>query len=64
MNMLTPNDIKQIRADLRLTAKQFADRLGISIDTVFAWESGRRHPTYRRMIDINKLADTIRKQPA
>jgi DNA-binding transcriptional regulator YiaG len=64
MNMLTPSDIKKVRRDLGLTAQAFADRLNIHISTVFKWESGERHPTYGKMVEINKLAQQSKKQPA
>ncbi len=64
MTMLTPDDIRRIRLDLGLTAQAFADKLDVHISTVFKWESGDRHPTYRKMTEINKLADRASKMPA
>jgi putative transcriptional regulator len=37
-------DIKQVRAQLELTQKQFAAMLGISVATLRNWEQGRRAP--------------------
>lgn len=37
-------DLAALRKFLGLTQKQFAGRIGISIDTLQNWEQGRRHP--------------------
>jgi len=64
--MLTPEDIKRIRRELKLSARQFADRLGVTMSTVFKWESGLRHPTYKMMGRLNSMAagNVRTKQPA
>jgi putative transcriptional regulator len=38
-----PN-IKAIRAKLKLDQKQFAERFGLSVDSIQNWEQGRRIP--------------------
>lgn len=55
MQMLSPNDIKQIRVSNGLTAQEFADKLGVHIDTVFKWERGSRHPQYEMQVKLNSL---------
>jgi putative transcriptional regulator len=37
-------DVKQIRADYKLSQRDFAALLGISIRTLQNWEQGRRKP--------------------
>jgi putative transcriptional regulator len=37
-------DVKHIRANYRLTQREFAARLGISVKTLRNWEQGRRQP--------------------
>ena len=37
-------DIAALRKFIGLTQKQFASRIGISIDTLQNWEQDRRHP--------------------
>jgi putative transcriptional regulator len=37
-------DLAALRKYLGLTQKQFAHRIGISIDTLQNWEQDRRHP--------------------
>jgi transcriptional regulator with XRE-family HTH domain len=37
--------IKQLRLKLKKTRKQLAKELGISVKTLWAWETGRRVPT-------------------
>jgi DNA-binding transcriptional regulator YiaG len=38
-------DVKAIRAELKVTQREFAGVLGTSVDTVKSWESKRRNPT-------------------
>lgn len=46
--------IKNIRLDLNLSQRAFAEVLGVSHKTVEAWESGRNHPagSASRIIEI------------
>lgn len=37
-------DIKKIRRRLKLDQKQFAERFGLSVDSIQNWEQGRRLP--------------------
>ena len=37
-------DVKQIRAQYKLSQQQFASMLGISVKTLQNWEQGRRSP--------------------
>jgi DNA-binding transcriptional regulator YiaG len=55
MTALTPSRIRKTRLALGLTAAQFAKRIGVSEDCVWKWERGVRHPTYRKMIELNEL---------
>lgn len=47
-------DIKNIRLQLDLTQKTFAQILGVSVKTVEAWEAGKNHPsgTASRLLEI------------
>ena len=45
-----PLDIKQIRTGYKLTQKQFATMLGISVGTLHNWEQGRRVPEGPAMV--------------
>ena len=42
---MTTLEIKRVRASLKLTQIEFADRLGVSQATVSLWETGARRPT-------------------
>lgn len=57
MVMLTPELICDLRKALGLSAEAFGDLLGVAGNTVFQWESGRRHPKYDMQIKINKLIE-------
>lgn len=37
--------IKELRKDLGITQKEFADLFGLSLDTVKSWDCERRKPT-------------------
>lgn len=37
-------DVKNIRATMHMTQKQFSEAFGVSIKTVEAWENGRNRP--------------------
>ncbi|MGE0502682.1 MAG: helix-turn-helix domain-containing protein [Rhizobiaceae bacterium] len=39
------DDIKKIRSDHKLSQREFAARIGVAVDTVKSWESGRRKPS-------------------
>ena len=63
MDDFTPQRIKQIRKELRLTQAQFAAKIGCSKQTVSYWEQGRRTPggtaatAIRYLIASSKLAE-------
>ncbi len=58
-NMYTPEQIRAIRLALGLTVAQFAEKLGVDRNAVYLWEAGKRHPVYRRMVEINELAEGL-----
>jgi DNA-binding transcriptional regulator YiaG len=60
MNMFEAKDIRQLRESLKLSLTAFAARLGVSYGTVVSWESGRRHPRYSHLVELNKLAAQTR----
>lgn len=52
---MTPTDVRRIRKRLRLTQRQFAERLGVHTVTVAKWEAGMQpirntHQTLIRLI--------------
>ncbi|MCS6898728.1 MAG: helix-turn-helix transcriptional regulator [Myxococcales bacterium] len=42
---MTPEDIKALRSELKCTARELANALGIEQSTVLAWEAGELFPT-------------------
>lgn len=50
----TPEEIKRIRLNAKMTQRVFASVIGVSIKTVEAWESGRNKPdgASRRLIGL------------
>ncbi len=55
--------IKKYRETIGLTQQQFADMFGISIDTVKAWDCGRRKPDkLKEKFIIEKLEQLIKEK--
>lgn len=53
-----PNiNVSELRADLFMTQKKFADLLGVSSRTVEAWECGRSTPTPTARILMKLISD-------
>lgn len=50
-------NIQSTRELRRLTRKQFADRIGVKIPTVWRWEKGKTGPTDRHKLEIAKVLD-------
>ncbi len=42
---ITADEIKELRARLRLTQADLADRVGLSREAVAQWETGRNSPS-------------------
>lgn len=59
--MLTPQDIRDLRWNLRLTMAEFGKLVGVSEATVSYWESGKKHPRYHTAVKLNEI---IRSQKA
>lgn len=49
---LDPKQVKRLRERLRLTQKQMAQRMGVSLRSVIRWEQGTSvpHPVFTRMM--------------
>ena len=53
--------LKKIRQEAGISAQKVADAIGVSVQTVFNWESGNVYPQRRRMILV---ADYLKQQGA
>lgn len=42
---MDPKEIRLLRKKLNLTLKEFADKVGVNIMTIYRWETGRNSPT-------------------
>lgn len=62
--MLTPQAIKSLRESLELSQTQFAFHLGVCENTIARWERGDRHPHYKHMERIHKVAEKLKERPA
>jgi transcriptional regulator with XRE-family HTH domain len=52
---VSPEEIKQLRKDLKLTARQLADEVKAAAEDVWAWETGERFPTKRHVTRMVQL---------
>ena len=54
VDVFTPQQIKQVRLDSKMTQKTFAACIGVSAKSIEAWEGGRAHPdgAARRMLGL------------
>ena len=50
--------IKSIREDMLLTQEEFAQKLGVSFETVNRWENGRHKPTAKAQRRIKRLYES------
>lgn len=48
-------DIKKLRGKLLLTQSEFAKLVGVSVNTVVSWESGKHKPSMRHLRKIKEL---------
>jgi len=79
ITQIDADGIRVIRARLGLTQEQLATHVGVSIDTIKSWESGRRTPApdaraklvylsrpnvYRAATSYEKLRDTAQQYDA
>lgn len=55
---MTANEMIKARFSLNMTRDEFANKLGVSIRTVFYWEEGKRNPGKPVLL----LLDQIMKQ--
>jgi len=53
---MSSDEIKQIRAALRLTQPEFADAVGVAVSTVRTWEQGTRNPGADNIAFMRRLA--------
>ena len=57
----TKEEIKEIRANQKMTQKSFAEVLGVSVKTVEAWESGTSSPSgaANRILEMLRNDDNL-----
>ena len=61
---MSPEEIKQLRKDLNLSARELATSIKAETEDVWAWETGERFPTKRFVTRMLALRKTGSKQPA
>jgi len=48
--------LKTLREKKKLTAQEFAEKMGVSDQAVYYWETGRNQP---KISDLPKIAETL-----
>jgi DNA-binding transcriptional regulator YiaG len=64
MNMLTGQQIKDIRQRLGLSMTEFAVRLKVTESTVWKWENSDHHPRWDTMLKLNAMQDKLERDKA
>jgi len=61
LHAYTANEIKEIRTQLSMTQRLFAEALGVSIKTVESWEAGSNKPSgiANRMLELIQLDNSL-----
>ncbi len=47
--------LKALRIERKLTQKQLADQVGVTISTISSYESGSRYPSYDILISLSRI---------
>lgn len=58
---MTADDIRRLRERLDLSQMAFAIRLGVSVDTIRAYEQGRRTPSVMIQERIDEVIESLRR---
>jgi len=56
------NHIKQFRMKHKLTRKELARLMGVSLNTIYLWETGRRNPSKTAQILLSKIKQELEKK--
>jgi len=59
---MTPDEIKALRASMRLTQPAFAARVGCALRTLAAWEAGTRQPRGLYLAALERVRDQHTRQ--
>lgn len=47
--------LKELRKERKLTQKQLADQVGVTVSTISSYESGSRYPSYDVLISLSRI---------
>ena len=56
VHKVSPVDVKNIRADVGMSQREFASAFGISVNTLRHWERGDRYPNGPALVLLNVLS--------
>ncbi len=56
IHKFNPVDVKNVRADMGMSQREFASAFGISVNTLRHWERGDRHPNGPALVLLNVLS--------
>lgn len=57
IHKVSPVDVKNIRADVGMSQREFASAFGISVNTLRHWERGDRYPNGPALVLLNVLSN-------
>jgi transcriptional regulator with XRE-family HTH domain len=53
--IMTPDDIRRLRFEMRMTLAEFGEKFGVTESAVSRWEAGITHPRYNAVVKMNQL---------
>lgn len=56
---MNPDEIRQLREDRGLSQQDFATKLGVSVQTVHRWETGKSRPSRLALAKLRELAGAV-----
>jgi transcriptional regulator with XRE-family HTH domain len=57
MNTVDPDEIRSHRESLGMSVQELADKVGVSVNTVMAWENGVRDVPLGKVVTVRKALD-------
>lgn len=56
---MTPQEIRQLRSEMGVTQREFAQIVGVGASTIAMWESGKRRPDRRSRATLQQLRKRV-----
>lgn len=57
---MEPNEIKRLREKLNKSQEEFAQLVGVSLQTIYRWETGKTKPSRLALKALQELEDRLK----